>query len=137
MLPTPEALANTPPASPLETTATLQPQPKDSDILASYRLHDGLQPVPASSQPATAVQRDCNPSCNRQDSENTNENEGGCRVAQDSEGMSRKDDGPKQTDLKELRAEVVESDGDLEEREAIIEVDGLLDPEMPEFLRRT
>ena len=51
--------------------------------------------------------------------------------------MSRKDDGPKQTDLKELLAESVESDGDLEEREAIIEVDGLLDPEMPEFLRRT
>ena len=86
MLPTPETLTSSHLNHP-ETAATLQPQSKDSNIQASYGLHDGLQPVPASSQPATAEQPGCNPDCNRQNVENTKENEGGCRVAQDSEGM--------------------------------------------------
>ncbi len=86
MLPTPETLTSSHLNHP-ETAATLQPQSKDSNIQASYGLHDGLQPVPASSQPATVEQPGCNPDCNRQNVENTKENEGGCRVAQDSEGM--------------------------------------------------
>ncbi len=58
-------------------------------------------------------------------------------VARDSEGSTGDNKAPEQIDLEELIAEAVERDGDLEEREAIQKIDGLLDPEMPEFLRRT
>jgi hypothetical protein len=142
MLPSPETLGPSHLNHP-ETAATLQPLPKDSNIQASYRLHGGLQPAQASSQPATAEQPGCNPDCNRQDAENTKEIEGGCRVAQDSEGMGGKetpaleDERPKQTDLEDWIAADVERDGDddHEEREAIMAIDGNL--EIPEFLRRT
>ncbi len=89
-----------------------------------------MQPAQASSQPATAEQPDCNPDCNRQDAENTKESEGGCKVAQDSEGSAGDNEEPSQIDLEEAIAAAVERD----EREAIMAIDGNL--EIPDFLRR-
>ena len=111
MLPSPETLTSSHLNHP-ETAATLQPLPKDSNIQASYRLHGGLQPVPANSQPATVEQPGCNPDCNRQDFENITESEVGCRVAQNSEGMS----GWETFDIED-------GDGDAEERAAVMEID--------------
>ena len=103
MLPTLEALTSSY-LSHSEIPATLQPQPKDSSIQTSCGLHDGLQPAPENSQPATAEQPGCNPDCNRQDAENAKESEDGCRVAQKSEGSSQKDSEPKQIDLEDAIA---------------------------------
>ncbi len=60
-----------------------------------------------------------------------------CTVARDSEGMGGDNAQPGQTELEDAIAAAVERDGDLDERRAIEEVDGLLDPDMPDFLRRT
>jgi len=90
MLPTPEALANTLPANPLETTAHLHTLPKDSDIPASYGVHDGVHTPSETVHRATAVQPLCNPDCTPQSLENTKKSEGVCRVAQGSEGMGEK-----------------------------------------------
>ncbi len=62
---------------------------------------------------------------------------GVCTIARDSEGSTGDNTAPEQIDLEEAIAAAVERDGDLEERKAIQKIDGLLDPEMPEFLRRT
>ena len=137
MLPTPEALAHIPPATPPASTATVQTPTKKPAISSGYSLHGGLQTVPADSQPATDLQPVCNPDCNRQSLESIKENEGVCTIARDSEGSTGDNTAPEQIDLEEAIAAAVERDGDLEERKAIQKIDGLLDPEMPEFLRRT
>ena len=100
-------------------------------------MQAGLQPLPTDSQPATAAQPGCNPDCNRQSLESIKENSGGCTVARDSEGSAGDNEEPVQTDLEDAIAAAVERDGNLDERRAIKEVDGLLDPDMPDFLRRT